>query len=103
MQTLIALAQNGCVDVAIVGSEVLQRGDVSNVVLKSYLDEFRAAVPNVKVTTADTFDKLLAFPDVGNDCDFIFANYYPFWEGLGISLGVADLNAEDIQVRNTFS
>jgi exo-beta-1,3-glucanase (GH17 family) len=102
VQTLIQLAKAGCVDVAIVGSEALLRNDVSGDQLNGYINEFRASVPNVPVTTGDVFSEFLNFPSVAANCDFLAANYYPFWEGKDISIAIADLNAEDALLRSTF-
>jgi exo-beta-1,3-glucanase (GH17 family) len=60
---LILAAQQGHCDMAIVGSEVLLRGDLSEAQLLAYLDQVKAAVPPaVLVTTADVYDRLLSHP-----------------------------------------
>jgi len=109
MTNLIAHAQNGEADCAVIGSEVLFRGDnnmgdsVTPAQLIVYIDQFRAAVPNVPVTSADAYASLLLHPEVVNDCDFIFANYYPYWEGKDLPVALAHLNAEDALLRHTYS
>ena len=80
MQNLIAAAQNGKIDLAIVGSEVLLRGDLSASQLIAYINQFKSAVPGIPVTTADVYSVLLANPAVMTACDMILVNYYPFWE-----------------------
>lgn len=80
MQNLIAAALNGEVDLAIVGSEVLMRGDLSASQLIAYINQFKSAVPGIPVTTADVYSALLANPAVMTACDMILVNYYPFWE-----------------------
>lgn len=62
---LIAAANAGNVDIAIVGSEVLLRGDLSEAQLLAYMAQVRAAIPsNIPVTTADTYGVLLSHPNV---------------------------------------
>lgn len=102
MSALIARAQSGEADCAIVGSETLFRDDLGPAELLSYINQFRTAVPNVPVTTADTYYALLNAPQVVADCDFAFVNYYPYWEGQDVSASIADLNAEDALLRHTY-
>src|SRR5258708_4201047 len=102
MANLIAHAQNGEADCAVVGTEALFNQYVTPDQLTAYIDQFRAAVPTVPVTTADTYLSLLNFPQVVNDCDFVFVNYYPYWEGMGFTVALADLNAEDALLRRTY-
>jgi exo-beta-1,3-glucanase (GH17 family) len=102
MDNLIAYAQNGDADCAIIGSEVLLRNDLPPSQLISYINQFRAAVPGIPVTTADVPLSLLNNPAVVNDCDLVFANPYPYWEGKDLSVAVAYLNAEDALLRNTY-
>lgn len=91
MQNLIAAAQSGQVDLAIVGSEVLLRGDLSAAELIAFINQFRAAVPAVTVSTADVYSVLLAHPDVMAACDVILVNYYPYWECLPVGHAMARL------------
>jgi exo-beta-1,3-glucanase (GH17 family) len=102
MSNLIAQAQNGNVDCAIVGSEALLRNDVTAAQLIAYIQQFRAAVPSVPVATADIYSVLLNNPDVAAACDTLYVNYYPYWEGTAEGTAVASLNAEDLLVRRTY-
>ena len=98
MQNLIAAAQSGEVDLAIVGSEVLLRGDLASTELIAFINQFRAAVPTVPVSTADVYGVLLAHPDVMAACDVILVNYYPYWECLPTSHAMARLHDMHQQV-----
>lgn len=89
MNNLIAAARAGYVDIAIIGSEVLSRNDLSETNLLNYLARFRAAVPGVPVTTAEVYGVLAAHPNLMAACDVIFANYYPYWEGINVNDAVA--------------
>jgi exo-beta-1,3-glucanase (GH17 family) len=107
MANLIQHALNGDADCAIVGNETLSSSVGSPSLLTTseltkYIDQFRAAVPNVPVATSDTYFDLLNNPDVVNDGDLLLVNYYPFWEGADISAALADLNAEDVLLRLTY-
>ena len=102
MSNLIAHARNGEADCAVIGSEAVFRKDATPDQLIRYIDQFRAAVPSVPVTTADVYESLLVNPKLVNDCDFIFVNYYPYWEGKDISGAIEYLNAEDALLRRMY-
>jgi exo-beta-1,3-glucanase (GH17 family) len=90
--SLIVAAQAGNVDMAIVGSEALLRNDVSESQLIAYMNQVREAIPaGIPVTTADTYDTLLAHPNVIAASDVIAANIYPYWQMDAISNAVCDL------------
>ncbi len=92
---LISAANAGNVDVAIVGSEVLLRGDISEAQLLAYMAQVRAAIPpNIPVTTADTYGVLLGHPNIIAASDVIYANFYPYWEGKEIDYALCALVAD---------
>ncbi|MCB2181338.1 MAG: hypothetical protein KQH63_04900 [Desulfobulbaceae bacterium] len=93
MNNLIDAARNGDVDLAIIGSEVLLRGDMSESELLSYINQFKEEVPGIPVTTADIYSILLAHPDLMAASDVIFVNYYPYWEGKDVNYSVANVHA----------
>ena len=93
LESLIREAQSGHVDLAVIGSEVLYRGDLEADDLIAYIRRFRAEVPDVPVTTADVYTDLLEHPEVMAACDVILANYYPYWEGVDVNYAVAWLHA----------
>lgn len=93
---LIQSASAGDVDLAIVGSEVLLRhdlGDGEEEELIAYMQRVREAVGplGVRVTTADVYSVLLDHPRVMEAGDIVFANYYPFWEGVPIERAIGVL------------
>jgi len=91
---LIVAANNGWVDLAIVGSEVLVRGDLTETALLEYIDRVRDAIPDsVPVTTADVDDILLRHPNVISVVDLVFANYYPFWTGIKLDNALAAVHS----------
>jgi exo-beta-1,3-glucanase (GH17 family) len=96
IDALVEQAINRHVDLAIVGSEVLLRGDVSAATLVDYIDNVKARLAaadiHIPVTTADVYGALLAHPEVVDAVDVVFANYYPLWEGTSIDTAVAHLH-----------
>ncbi len=98
IQNLISAAKNGHVDTAIVGSEVLLRGDLTEAQLLGYIERFKSEVPGVPVTTADVYNVLLEHPHVMDACDVLFVNYFPYWEGQDIDHAVACLHARHQEV-----
>lgn len=100
MARLIAEAQNGRVDLAIVGSEVLYRGDLTENQLLSYITQFRNAVPGVKVATSDTYTELLAHPAVIAAGDVVLPTIYSFWEGHSIDIAMGQTHLAWQRVRS---
>lgn len=90
---LINVANDVDIEIAIVGSEVLYRGDLGEDDLIGYINRVRDEVPDdILITTADTYGELIEHPDVVEACDIIFANIFPYWEGIVIEKAVAALN-----------
>jgi len=99
LANLIAAAKSGYVDLAIVGSEVLLRGDLTLNQLLDYINRFRQAVPNVPVTTGEVYGNWLANQQLIDACDIVFVNYYPYWEGKNVQQAVANVHALHLQVK----
>lgn len=103
LDVLVELARQGHVDVAIVGSEVLLRGDVSESTLLGYIHQTRTrlrdAGVNIPVTTADTYHVLLDHPQTLQAVDVVYANIYPFWEGVTLSEAVGKLHRDFQRVQ----
>jgi len=84
IDALVALAQAGRVDLAIVGSETLERGDLTAQQLTAFINDVRTRIrpfTNAPVTTADTYFRLISNQSVLDAVDVVFVNYYPFWSG----------------------
>jgi len=87
IEALIQLAREGMVDVAVVGNEVLLRGELSEPELLALIGRVRAAVPaEVPVGCVDAYFQFLEKPALVAACDVLLANCYPFWEGAPIDL-----------------
>ncbi|HMQ31572.1 MAG TPA: glycosyl hydrolase family 17 protein [Chloroflexaceae bacterium] len=93
LNALIQAAQAGYVDVAIVGSETLYREDLTARQLSDYLQRVQQALPGIPVAVADSYASLAANPAVLADADLVLANYYPYWEGIGIQHAMSAVNS----------
>ena len=80
IEGLIKLTNNGYVDIAAVGNEVLYRGDLTKKELMSYIMRVKKAIPKVTVGYVDAYYEFSVHPDLAEMCDVILANCYPYWE-----------------------
>jgi exo-beta-1,3-glucanase (GH17 family) len=81
IEGLIALAKEGCVDIAAVGNEVLYRKELTQDQLIEYINRVKEALPGVPVGYVDAYYEFNACPRITEACDVILANCYPYWEG----------------------
>jgi exo-beta-1,3-glucanase (GH17 family) len=81
---LIQLAQEGYVDIAAVGNEVLYRKDLSEDELLDYIHRVKKAIPEVQIGYVDAYYEFTDCPRITEACDVILSNCYPFWEGCQI-------------------
>ena len=82
INALIALANEGCVDIAAVGNEVLYRNDLSLEALLDFMKRVRAAIPeHIPVGYVDAYYEFSVHPELVEHSDVILSNCYPFWEG----------------------
>ncbi|MCL6274538.1 glycosyl hydrolase family 17 protein [Muricauda sp. 2012CJ35-5] len=78
---LIDLANQGFVDIAAVGNEVLYRGDLNEDELLGHIYTVKNAISKVPVGYVDAYYEFVDHPRISEACDVILANCYPFWEG----------------------
>ena len=81
IEALIDLGQNGYVDMAVIGNEVLMRNELTELEILSYIDRVKSALPNIKIGYVDAYYQFLDRPALIDACDVILINCYPFWEG----------------------
>ncbi len=83
LDKLIELTKAGYIDVAVVGSECLYRGDFAVDTLIEYINYVRKGVEgtDVPVTTSDTMSAFVDNPKLVDACDVILYTIYPFFEG----------------------
>src|SRR3979490_3450100 len=81
LQTTVALA-NTHINVvrALIGNEVVLRGDLPVAELEAYLDRARAAIEQ-PVSTAEPWHVWLAHPELAQHVDFIGVHLLPHWGG----------------------
>jgi exo-beta-1,3-glucanase (GH17 family)/cellulose synthase/poly-beta-1,6-N-acetylglucosamine synthase-like glycosyltransferase len=80
LSALIALSRkNDNIDRAIVGNEVILRGDLSVKDLINYLDRARAQL-KIPVSTAEPLDTWQRHPELAQHVDFITVHILPYWE-----------------------
>ncbi|PRX55335.1 glycosyl hydrolase family 17 protein [Flagellimonas meridianipacifica] len=78
---LIQMANEGYVDIAAVGNEVLLRGDLTEDELLGFMGRVKQAIPDVPMGYVDAYYEFSDHPRIADACDVILANCYPFWEG----------------------
>ncbi|WP_297337364.1 MFS transporter [Algoriphagus sp.] len=84
ISSLVQLAKEGWVDMAVVGNEVLLRNELTEKEVLDYLNEVKKSIPEVPVSYIDTYFQLAQRPELVEACDLVLANCYPFWEGSNI-------------------
>ena len=79
---LIDLANQGYVDIAAVGNEVMYRGDLQEDELLGFINKAKDQIPkSIPVGCVDAYYEFTERPAITEACDVILANCYPFWEG----------------------
>ncbi|MBQ0732965.1 glycosyl hydrolase family 17 protein [Aquimarina celericrescens] len=78
---LIDLCEEGYVDIAAVGNEVMYRGDLTEQQLLDFINHAKSKIKNVPVGYVDAYYEFVDHPRISEACDIILANCYPFWEG----------------------
>ncbi|MBV7269391.1 glycoside hydrolase family 17 protein [Winogradskyella luteola] len=83
LQGLINLVNDGFVDLAAVGNEVMYRGDLTEdeLLQKIYFVKDAIKASNIPVGYVDAYYEFQERPAITEACDIILANCYPFWEG----------------------
>ena len=81
---LVSLANQGYVDVAAVGNEVMYRKELKEEELIDYINRVKKALPEIPVGYVDAYYEFTNRPKITEVCDVILANCYPYWEGCGI-------------------
>ena len=78
---LIEIANQGYVDIAAVGNEVMYRGDLTEDELLEFIFEVKDKVKEIPIGYVDAYYEFSERPRITELCDVILANCYPFWEG----------------------
>lgn len=79
---LIEVTNQGYVDIAAVGNEVMLRGDLNEDELLEFIKQVKGGITvDVPVAYVDAYYEFAERPRIAEACDVILANCYPFWEG----------------------
>jgi len=82
---LIKLSNEGYVDIAAVGNEVMYRKDLTEAELLVFIDQVRQSIPkNIPIGYVDAYYEFSARPNITEVCDVILTNCYPYWQGCSI-------------------
>ncbi len=81
VENLVKVANDGYVDIAAVGNEVMYRGDLTEDELLAYIYQAKEAISNIPVAYVDAYYEFEHRPRITEACDVLLANCYPYWEG----------------------
>ncbi|MEQ9168302.1 MAG: glycosyl hydrolase family 17 protein [Fulvivirga sp.] len=81
IENLIKVVNEGHVDIAAVGNEVMYRGDLTEEELLQFIYHVKGALPDIQVGYVDAYYEFEHRPKITEACDVILANCYPYWEG----------------------
>lgn len=84
VEGLIRLANEGYVDIAAVGNEVMYRKDLTEDELLNFIQKVKQALPKTVVGYVDAYYEFEHRPRITEACDVILANCYPYWEGCAL-------------------
>jgi glucan 1,3-beta-glucosidase len=101
IEGLIKLANEGYVDIAAVGNEVMYRKDLSEDELLAFIDKVKNAIPaTIPVGYVDAYYEFTIKPRIAEACDVILTNCYPFWEGTNIDYSLAHMKSMFHQAKS---
>jgi len=85
IEGLIKLANEGFVDIAAVGNEVLFRKDMTEDELLDFIKRVKKAIPSsIPIGYVDNYYEFSFRSRITDICDVILANCYPYWDGCSI-------------------
>ena len=90
IEGLIKLSNEGLVDIAAVGNEVMYRKELTEDELLEFIQRVKNAIPDsIPVGYVDAYYEFTIKPRITEACDLILTNCYPYWEGCNLeySLG----------------
>lgn len=98
VENLIQLCNDGFVDIAAVGNEVLYRNDLTLAELLEKIDYVKSQVSDIPVGYVDAYYEFGRHPELVDASDVVLANYYPFWEGTSFENSLGHLHHMHQQV-----
>ncbi len=101
IEGLIKLANDGFVDIAAVGNEVMYRKELSEDELLDFIKRVKEAIPDhIPVGYVDAYYEFSARPRITEACDVILANCYPYWESCHIDYSLLHMQQMFAQAVN---
>lgn len=101
---LLQLIDEGYVDIAAVGNEVMYRGDLSEELLIDYIEDVKKRKQSdIPVGYVDAYYEFAERPAITEACDIVLANCYPFWEGCDLDyslLYIKDMYQRALKAAN---
>ncbi len=92
IEGLIKLCNQGFVDIAAVGNEVMYRKDLTEDELLAFIARVKIAIPDtIPVGYVDAYYEFTIKPRITAACDLILTNCYPFWEGCNLEYALAHM------------
>ncbi|MFC6877148.1 glycosyl hydrolase family 17 protein [Flavobacterium myungsuense] len=93
IEGLVKLANEGFVDIAAVGNEVMYRKDLSEDELIEFISRVKATIPDlIPVGYVDAYYEFSIKPRITAACDLILTNCYPYWEGCDLEYSLGHMN-----------
>jgi exo-beta-1,3-glucanase (GH17 family) len=94
IEGLIRLANEGHVDIAVVGNEVMYRKELTEDELLTFISHVKSSIPNtIPVGYVDAYYEFTIKPRITEACDLILTNCYPYWEGTTVEYSLAHMKA----------
>jgi len=94
IEAIIKLANEGKVDIAAVGNEVMYRKDLTEDQLLDYIRRVKEAIPShIPVSYVDAYYEFTIKPRITEACDVILTNCYPYWEGCPFEYSLGHMNS----------
>ena len=85
IEKLIELCNDGYIDIAAVGNEVMYRKELSEEKIIEYIKYVKSKIKTeVPVGYVDAYYEFSSRPSITDACDVILTNCYPYWEGCNI-------------------
>lgn len=94
VEGLIKLAEEGLVDIAAVGNEVMYRKDLNEEELIELIRKVKESIPKaIPVGYVDAYYEFTIKPRITDVCDVILTNCYPYWEGCNLEYSLAHMKS----------
>ena len=98
VEGLIKLANEGFVDIAAVGNEVMYRKDLTEDELLDFMRQVKEAIPaNIPMGYVDAYYEFSVRPRITEACDVILANCYPYWESCPMEYSLVHMKQMFVQ------